>query len=78
MVLLEHLHDKETYKMLTQQEAEEELKKLQNETTKLFLKNNPFLTDHENDYFRAFILKNPTKLRIPQFYGNPKVHNVNN
>ena len=33
-----------------------------------------FTRQHSKDYFRRILLKIPTKQRIPQFYGMPKVH----
>ena len=76
MVLKEHLHDTTTYTNLTEEIAHHQLNDMRKKTLKLFVKHAPYLSDFELKYFRTFLLKLPTNIRIPQFYGMPKVHKL--
>ena len=72
--LKEHLLNKQNYTQLQPTEAEHLLMKMKDDTCSLFVEHANKLSKHEIKYFRNFILKLPTSLRIPQYYGMPKVH----
>ena len=74
LVLNKYLHAKKTYTNLTEKQAISELNKLQSKACKLFVKNTKYLTEHDLNCFCHFLLQIPTKCRVPQFYGMPKVH----
>ena len=74
MVLKEHLLDSSTYTQLKEEEAQELLSKMRENTCEEYAQQASDLLDYEKDYFRSFVLKLPERLRIPQFYGMPKVH----
>ena len=74
LALHEHLHDRKNYTILTEDKALSQLENLRTKAMKLFVNNTNNLTDHDINYFRHFLLQIPTKCRIPQFYGMPKVH----
>ena len=74
LVLTEHLHKKSTYTNLNEGDAILQLNKIKADTGTLFVKHARDLTEADITYFRHFLLKIPTKMRLPQFYGMPKIH----
>ena len=74
LILTEHLLNPTTYTQLNETDAINILTKMREDTCAIFADNADTLLDFEKDYFRHFVLKLAEKLRIPQFYGMPKVH----
>ena len=72
--LKEHLLNKNNYTQLDDTIAEQHLMQMKEDTCSLFVEYANKLSKHDTKYFRDFILKLPTQLRIPQYYGMPKVH----
>ena len=74
MTLKQHLHDTSTYIPMEESSAKLQISKLKEQTCAFFLLHYKFLDEQNLAYFRFFLLKFPTSLRIPQFYRMPKVH----
>ena len=76
LVLSEHLHQPDTYSNLTKEAALTQLDSMKQLASELYCEHATNLDEHSIDYFRHFLLKIPTNLRIPQFYGMAKVHKM--
>ena len=72
-ILSQHLLQRDTYKQLSKDEAEDALKEQRERGIELLIKHRRVIDKNERIYFNRCIYL-PGFDRIPQFYGMPKIH----